>query len=83
MRYLIPSIITIVGIVAIMFNTVSISEFDIEEDWTWLIPMAIFLLYGLYEIYLLSGVAINSEPEDEENQNNDKVEEKKEEEKEK
>ena len=77
MRYLIPSIIGVVIIVVAMFNTASVSEFDIEEDWYMLIPLAITLLYLLYQI-LFSYEVINSVQEDNENQNSDKVEEKKE-----
>ena len=77
MRYLIPSIIGVVIIVVAMFNTASVSEFDIEEDWYMLIPLAITLLYMLYQI-LFSYEVINSVQEDNENQNSDKVEEKKE-----
>ena len=77
MRYLMPSIIGVVIIVVAMFNTASVSEFDIEEDWYMLIPLAITLLYLLYQI-LFSYEVINSVQEDNENQNSDKVEEKKE-----
>lgn len=77
MRYLIPSIIGVVIIVVAIFNTTSISEFDIEEDWYMLLPLVITLLYMLYQI-LFSYEVINSVQEDNENQNKDKVEEKKE-----
>ena len=72
-----PSIIGVVIIVVAIFNTTSISEFDIEEDWYMLLPLVITLLYMLYQI-LFSYEVINSVQEDNENQNRDKVEEKKE-----